>query len=304
MQTRLNKAISDSGICSRREADRLIENGKVLVNGKIASVGTKVFPKDQIRVNGHLLEERDETVYLAFNKPVGVTCTTDLSERDNIVAYVNYPSRIFNVGRLDKDSEGLIFLTNDGDIVNKILRSGNKHEKEYVVTVNKSITEEFEKKMATGVPILGVVTKKCKFVKETDTRFRITLVQGLNRQIRRMCEALGYEVEKLKRVRIMNITLEGLPTGDWRMFTQQEIDEMNKSLEESVGVEKSTPKKEASKKASGQKKQAAKAPSHSGTTKHSNKSSSPKPSKKSVGGRNKNTNSSFGNKTSRSKRRR
>ena len=237
MELRLNKAISDSGLCSRREADRYIEEGHVTVNGRVASLGTKVTASDKIRVNGKLLEQRINTVYIAFNKPVGITCTTDHAEPDNIVDYINFPERIFNIGRLDKPSEGLIFLTNDGNIVNKILRAGNSHEKEYVVTVDKTITPEFEKQMQRGVPILGTVTKPCKLTRETDTRFRIILTQGLNRQIRRMCEVLGYEVQRLKRVRIMNVTLSGLSVGEWRFLTEKEIAEINRMVKDSVGTE-------------------------------------------------------------------
>ena len=247
MEIRLNKAISDSGICSRREADRYIEQGRVVVNGKVASVGTKITPFDKIRVDGHLVKQQVETVYIAFNKPVGITCTTDPADPDNIVDYVNYPQRIFNIGRLDKPSEGLIFLTNDGNIVNKILRAGNQHEKEYVVTVNKPITPEFEKHMQRGVPILGTVTKPCKLIRETDTRFRIILTQGLNRQIRRMCEALGYEVQRLKRVRIMNVTLTGLSAGEWRFLTEKEMTEINRMVQNSVGTEEASKQKQTSK---------------------------------------------------------
>jgi 23S rRNA pseudouridine2604 synthase len=242
MELRLNKAISDSGICSRREADRHIEEGRVTVNGRPAGLGTKVTRFDKIRVNGRLIEQQSNTVYIAFNKPVGITCTTDPSDPDNIVDYVNFPERIFNIGRLDKPSEGLIFLTNDGNIVNKILRAGNQHEKEYIVTVNKAITPEFENHMERGVPILGTVTKPCKLVRETDTRFRIILTQGLNRQIRRMCEALGYEVQKLKRVRIMNITLDGISSGEWRFLTDEEMAEINKMVKNSVGTEDASQK--------------------------------------------------------------
>jgi 23S rRNA pseudouridine2604 synthase len=240
MELRLNKAISESGLCSRREADRYIEGGQVTVNGQAADLGTRVTEHDKIRVNGRLLKRRARTVYIAFNKPVGITCTTDTSEPDNIVDYINFPQRIFNIGRLDKPSEGLIFLTNDGDIVNKILRAGNLHEKEYVVTVNKPTTPEFERHMQRGVPILGTVTKPCKLVRETDTRFRITLTQGLNRQIRRMCEALGYEVLRLKRVRIMNVTLGGLPAGKWRFLTEKEIAEISRMVKNSVGTEEAS----------------------------------------------------------------
>ena len=239
-ELRLNKTISDSGMCSRREADRFIENGNVTVNGKTATLGTKVTAADKIRVNGQLVEQRANTVYIAFNKPVGITSTTDPADPDNIVDYIKFPERIFNIGRLDKPSEGLIFLTNDGNIVNKILRAGNNHEKEYVVTVNKSITPEFEQKMQRGVPILGTVTKPCKLTRETDTRFRIILTQGLNRQIRRMCEALGYEVQRLKRVRIMNITLAGLSVGEWRFLTEKEMAEINRMVKDSVGTEEAS----------------------------------------------------------------
>jgi 23S rRNA pseudouridine2604 synthase len=243
MEFRLNKAISDTGICSRREADRHIEEGRVTVNGRVASLGTKVTRFDKIRVNGRLIEQRNNTVYIAFNKPVGITCTTDSADPDNIVDYVNFPERIFNIGRLDKPSEGLIFLTNDGNIVNKILRAGNQHEKEYVVTVNKPITPEFENHMQRGVPILGTVTKPCTLIRETDTRFRIILTQGLNRQIRRMCEALGYEVQRLKRVRIMNITLSGLSAGEWRFLTEQEMAEINRMVKDSVETEDASQQK-------------------------------------------------------------
>jgi 23S rRNA pseudouridine2604 synthase len=240
MELRLNKTISDSGICSRREADRHIEEGRVTVNGRVASLGTKVTQFDKIRVNGHLIKQRTNTVYIAFTKPLGLPCTTDPADPDNIVDYVNFPERIFNIGRLDKPSEGLIFLTNDGNIVNKILRAGNQHEKEYVVTVNKTITPEFEKQMQRGVPILGTVTKPCKLIRETDTCFRIILTQGLNRQIRRMCEALGYEVQRLKRVRIMNVTLSGLSAGDWRFLIEKEMEEINQMVKKSVGTEEAS----------------------------------------------------------------
>jgi 23S rRNA pseudouridine2604 synthase len=240
MELRLNKTISDSGLCSRREADRHIEEGRVTVNGRVANLGTKVTESDKILVSGRLIEQRINTVYIAFNKPVGITCTTDPADSDNIVDYINFPERIFNIGRLDKPSEGLIFLTNDGNIVNKILRAGNQHEKEYVVTVDKTITPEFEKQMQRGVPILGTVTKPCKLTRETDTCFRIILTQGLNRQIRRMCEALGYEVQRLKRVRIMNVTLSGLSVGEWRFLTEKEMTEINRMVKDSVGTEEAS----------------------------------------------------------------
>lgn len=254
MEIRLNKFISDSGFCSRREADRYIETRNVTVNGKVAEVGTKVTSRDKVRVNGLLIENDNEVVYIALNKPVGVVSTTDTTEPNNIVDFVNFPTRIFNIGRLDKPSEGLILLTNDGNIVNKILRAANNHEKEYEVMVNKPITDDFIKKMASGVPILGTVTKKCKVTKEDATRFRIILTQGLNRQIRRMCECLGYEVIKLKRVRIMNITLNKLPSGQWRLLTDEEIETINKSIENSEGGEIASKNSGAGKQRDGAKK--------------------------------------------------
>lgn len=223
---RLNKFISESGMCSRREADKFIERGLVFINKRKATIGDQVKAGDKVRVNGHDLEPREEEdiIFIAFNKPVGVTSTTEESVRDNIVQFVNHPTRIFPIGRLDKDSQGLIFLTNNGDIINKILRAGNQHEKEYVVTVNKPLTQDIIAAMSKGVPILGVNTKKCKVVQEATTVFRITLIQGLNRQIRRMCEFFGYEVVKLERVRIMNIELKGLPLGEWRDLSESEME--------------------------------------------------------------------------------
>jgi 23S rRNA pseudouridine2604 synthase len=253
---RLNKFISESGLCSRREADRFIENGVVLINGRKAVVGDQVRVGDRVRVNGSELEPRkaENVIFIALNKPVGVTSTTEEDVRDNIVQFVNHTSRIFPIGRLDKDSQGLIFLTNEGEMVNKILRAGNNHEKEYVVTVNKPLTPEVISGMAKGVPMLGMVTKKCKIVQEGATTFRIVLVQGLNRQIRRMCEYFGYEVTKLERVRIMNITLKGLPVGDWRQLTDQELEEIYKqvadSKDEAVVKPKSKPKSGGGKKGS------------------------------------------------------
>ena len=245
MEIRLNKLICESGLCSRREADTMIEQGRVLVNDKTAEIGSKVNYSDRIKVDGVLLKRREETVYIALNKPPGITCTTDPTERDNVVDYVNFPSRIFNIGRLDKPSEGLLLLTNDGSIVNKILRESNDHDKEYVVTVDKPITPEFITRMTNGVPILGTITKKCKMVQETDTRFQITITQGLNRQIRRMCEALGYEVIKLKRTRIMNIRLDKLPSGEWRFLSDEELATLNKLLENSVETAAPAKKKQA-----------------------------------------------------------
>ncbi|SUB69136.1 Ribosomal large subunit pseudouridine synthase F [Pluralibacter gergoviae] len=231
--TRLNKYISESGICSRRDADRYIEQGNVFINGKRASVGDQVMPGDEVKVNGQLIEPRDaeDLVLIALNKPVGIVSTTEDGERDNIVDFVNHSKRVFPIGRLDKESQGLIFLTNHGDLVNKILRAGNNHEKEYVVTVNKPVTDDFIRGMGAGVPILGTVTKKCKVKKEAPFAFRITLVQGLNRQIRRMCEHFGYEVTKLERTRIMNVSLKGLPVGEWRDLTDDELIELFKLIE-------------------------------------------------------------------------
>lgn len=232
-QKRLNKAISETGYCSRRGADKLIEEGKVEVNGELAGLGVKVTKKDTIHVNGQLITKEVENIYLAFNKPVGITCTTDTSEKGNIVDYINYPERIFPIGRLDKPSEGLIFMTNDGDIVNKILRSKNNHEKEYVVSVKQKITPTFIKQMSKGVAILDTVTKKCKVRMLNNYTFNITLTQGLNRQIRRMCKQLNYDVTKLKRVRIMNIKLSKLKKGEYRHFTKQELEEINHLIADS-----------------------------------------------------------------------
>ncbi len=224
--TRLNKYISQSGLCSRRDADKFIEQGNVFINGKKAGVGDRVTVGSTVRVNGQKIEPLEEEllVFIALNKPVGVVSTTEGSERNNIVDFVSHSSRIFPIGRLDKDSQGLIFLTNNGDMVNKILRAGNQHEKEYLVTVNRPITEQFLEGMASGVPMLGVVTKKCKLSQESQYVFKITLVQGLNRQIRRMCEHFNYEVKQLERTRIMNVGIKGLPVGDWRDLTAKELD--------------------------------------------------------------------------------
>ena len=228
MQTkRLNKAISETGYCSRRAADRLIEEGSVKVNGETAGLGVKVTPEDTISIHDQVITKEVSNIYLAFNKPVGITCTTDTKIRGNIISYLNYPERIFPVGRLDKPSEGLIFLTNDGDIVNKILRSKNNHEKEYIVGVDKKITEAFIKKMGNGIPVLDTITDKCKVEKINNYTFKIILTQGLNRQIRRMCEYLGYEVQTLKRIRIMNISLNNIKPGKFRSFTERELQVLN-----------------------------------------------------------------------------
>jgi len=231
---RLNKYLSEIGHCSRRAADKLIDAGRIEVNGKKVEMGQKVVPTDRIEIDGVLVENLQErTIYLAFNKPVGIVCTTDTRvEKDNIIDYINYPSRIFPIGRLDKPSEGLILLTNDGDIVNKILRARNNHEKEYLVTVNKPVTKGFIEKMAQGVPILDTVTRKCEVEQIHKKQFRIVLTQGLNRQIRRMCEYLDYKVVKLKRIRIMNIKLD-LGVGKYRELTKKEFNELNRLLKTS-----------------------------------------------------------------------
>ena len=234
MDVSLNKYISDTGFCSRREADKYIEQCRVSINGKDAHKGNRVKEGDDVRVDGEPLKKKKQTVYLAFNKPKGVTCTTDQKDKTNIIDFINYKSRIFPIGRLDKRSEGLIFLTNDGDIVNKILRAGNGHEKEYVVSVDEPISAEFINNMRNGVRILGTITKKCFVKQEGPNRFRIILMQGLNRQIRRMCETLGYTVVSLKRVRIMNMTLGGLPAGKWRYFTPEETGNILHMLKDSV----------------------------------------------------------------------
>jgi len=235
MSVRINKYLSEIGYCSRRAADKLIEEGKITINGKVPEMGTKVEEGDEVRVDGKLVGKPSEQkhIYLAFNKPVGIVCTTDTRvEPDNIIDYINYPKRIFPIGRLDKPSEGLIFLTNDGDIVNKILRARNNHEKEYIVTVNQPINKDFIYKMSNGVPILDTVTRKCIVKQLGPQKFKIILTQGLNRQIRRMCEHLGYRVRTLKRIRIMNISLD-VPVGKYREFTHEELTELNRLLEDS-----------------------------------------------------------------------
>ncbi len=227
---RLNKAISDSGFCSRRQADTYIEKGLVTINGEVASLGDRAMPDDIISVDGKLIKENENLVYIALNKPVGITCTTDRRIKGNVVDFINHDERIFHIGRLDKPSEGLLLMTNDGDIVNKILRAGNRHEKEYIVKVDRPITDEFLKRMRNGVPILDTVTKKCKVERMSRTVFKIILIQGLNRQIRRMCEYLGYEVISLKRTRIMNIELGNLAMGAWRDLTKNELTVLQQNL--------------------------------------------------------------------------
>ncbi len=232
--TRLNKYLSELGVCSRREADKWIAAGRIQVNGKKVEMGLKVHPQDLISIDGKPLQtQKEKPVYIAFHKPVGIVCTTDTRvEKNNIIDYINYPTRIFPIGRLDKPSEGLILLTNDGDIVNKILRARNKHEKEYIVRVNKPVTADFVQKMSNGVPILDTVTRKCLVEQTHKKEFRIVLTQGLNRQIRRMCEYLGYEVTRLKRVRIMHIQLD-IPVGKYRDLTAQELKTLNRMVSQS-----------------------------------------------------------------------
>ena len=234
---RINKFISETGFCSRREADKLVEQGRVTLNAKIAVLGDKASESVDVRVDGKTLKSKKAGVYIAFNKPVGITCTTERNIKGNIIDYIQHSERIFPIGRLDKPSEGLIFLTSDGDIVNKILRAGNNHEKEYLVTIDKAITPDFVQKMSAGIPILDTVTKKCFVKKESTYVFTIVLTQGLNRQIRRMCEYLGYNVTKLKRVRIMNVTLQNLPVGKWRDLTEVEMNFINAAVESSVKTE-------------------------------------------------------------------
>lgn len=237
---RINKFLSETGFCSRREADKLIEQGRVTINGVVPEMGTKISTNDEVRVNGKLVREnRKKRIYLAFNKPAGIECTTNQDVRDNIVDYINYHERIFPIGRLDKASEGLIFMTNDGDIVNKILRARNNHEKEYIVTVNRPITDRFIERMANGIPILDTVTRKCKVEQVSKFVFRIILTQGLNRQIRRMCEYLDYEVTALKRTRIINISLD-VPLGRFRELTDKEIEELNQLIEPSSKTEEAS----------------------------------------------------------------
>jgi 23S rRNA pseudouridine2604 synthase len=234
---RINKFISETGFCSRREADKLVEQGRVTLNGRKAMLGDKATDADQVLVDGKPLKVKKAGIYIAFNKPVGITCTTERHIKGNIIDYIDHPERIFPIGRLDKPSEGLIFLTSDGDIVNKILRAGNNHEKEYVVTVDKVLKADFVERMSGGVPILDTVTRKCFVRKDSSHVFTIILTQGLNRQIRRMCEYLGYNVTKLKRVRIMNVTLENLPAGKWRNLTPDELADINAAVESSVKTE-------------------------------------------------------------------
>jgi len=278
---RLNKFISDSGVCSRREADKYIEQGHVFVNGKRAAIGTMVSARDKVLLNGNPIEAKDGTdfVFLAFNKPVGIISTTEVGVKDSIIDYIGYHERIFPIGRLDKESQGLIFLTNNGDIVNKILRAGNKHEKEYLVTVNKPVTDDFVLKMGNGVPILGEITKKCKVVKESVYSFRITLIQGLNRQIRRMCEHFDYDVVKLERVRIMNISLKGIPVGEWRQLQPEEMEQIMAAIANSSSTVETKPKSQESRlkapetraKTSGHRAPAV------GTTKKPDRSANPNP---------------------------
>jgi len=238
-ETRINKYLSEVGFCSRRAADKLIKEGRVTINGSVPEMGTKITENDEVRVDGKPISDpKEKPVYIAFNKPVGIVCTTDTQvEKDNIIDFINFPSRLFPIGRLDKPSEGLIFLTNDGDIVNKILRARNHHQKEYVVRVNRPVTAEFVEQMSSGVPILDTVTRKCEVTKLDRFKFRIVLTQGLNRQIRRMCEHLDYRVITLKRTRIMNVKLD-VPVGKWRNLTVEELREINRLVADSSKTDK------------------------------------------------------------------
>jgi len=230
----LNKYISNTGVCSRREADKWIDAKRVKINGKLATKGNRVLPKDKVTIDGKPIKSKPKSIYIVLNKPPGITCTTDKKDKTNIIDFVNHKMRIFPIGRLDKPSSGLILLTNDGDIVNKILRVENRHEKEYIVTVNKPITNDFIKKMSRGVPILGTKTKKCEIEKLNKTTFKIILTQGLNRQIRRMCLFFDYQVVTLKRVRIMNIHLDNLKVGSWRNLTNEEMKILNRNLKNAI----------------------------------------------------------------------
>ena len=230
---RLNKFLSEAGVCSRREADRLIENGKVTVDGKRAEMGMRVSPSQRVCVGKKEVRQKNEMVLLAVNKPVGIVCTEEKKEKNNIIRFLNYPTRVTYIGRLDKDSEGLLLLTNQGELVNKMMRAGNCHEKEYLVTVDKPVTDDFIKKMSSGVPILGTVTRKCQVEKTGKKTFRIILTQGLNRQIRRMCEYLGYRVERLVRVRVMNLELGDLPVGQYREAAEKELENLKSLIQDS-----------------------------------------------------------------------
>ena len=301
---RLNKYISDSGICSRREADKFIEQGHVVVNGKRAKLGDQVSVKDKVHLNGNLIVPKtgDDFVFLAFNKPVGIISTTEIGVKDSIVDYIGYHERIFPVGRLDKESQGLIFMTNNGDMVNKILRAGNNHEKEYLVTVNKPVTDEFILGMGSGVPILGEMTRKCKVTKDSLYSFRIVLIQGLNRQIRRMCEHFDYEVVKLERIRIMNISLKGIPIGEWRQLEPNEMNEIMAAISKSSSTEEASinrgkkqevrsknPEREPRTAEGDTKRTPQRAPS-SGTAKKPDRSSNPNPKSRELRERSSNSN--------------
>ena len=235
MAERLAKFMARSGVCSRREADRKIENGEVTINDRVAVTGDRVQPEDQVYVNGRPVQKEEEMILLVLNKPAGIVCTAEKREKNNVIDFLKYPKRIYPIGRLDKDSEGLLLMTNNGELVNKIMRAGNMHEKEYIVTVNKPVTDSFIRGLAGGVPLvdLNTTTRKCKVEKIGKKQFRIILTQGLNRQIRRMCETLGYQVVSLKRVRVMNIELKGMKPGTWRKITEKEMEELQESLKSS-----------------------------------------------------------------------
>ena len=230
---RLNKYLSDAGICSRREADRLVQEGKILVDGKAAVLGMQIAEGQEILVNGKAVRREEKKVLILFHKPRGIECTANPKIKNNVISYIDYPIRIYYIGRLDKDSEGLLLLTNQGELVNKMMRAGNCHEKEYLVTVDKPVTEDFIKKMSNGVPVLGTVTRKCRVEKTGEKTFRIILTQGLNRQIRRMCEYLGYRVKRLKRIRVMNLELGDLPVGQYREAEKKELEDLKSLIQDS-----------------------------------------------------------------------
>lgn len=230
---RLNKYLSDAGICSRREADRLVQEGKILVDGKAAVLGMQIEEGQEILVNGKAVRREEKKVLLLFHKPRGIECTANPKIKNNVISYIDYQIRIYYIGRLDKDSEGLLLLTNQGELVNKMMRAGNCHEKEYLVTVDKPVTEDFIKKMSKGVPVLGTVTRKCRVEKTGEKTFRIILTQGLNRQIRRMCEYLGYRVKRLKRIRVMNLELGDLPVGQYREAEKKELEDLKSLIQDS-----------------------------------------------------------------------
>lgn len=288
MEIRINKYISDSGYCSRREADKLIEQGAVSINGKRATIGSLVKDGQEVKIHGEIITCNTQSVFIAYNKPIGVVSTTDPGDRNNIVDAIGHDERIFPVGRLDKDSQGLIILTNDGNMVNKMLRANNNHDKEYSVTVDRLINEDFVRKMQSGIPILGVVTRKCEVTKTGTHSFNIVLRQGLNRQIRRMCEYLGYEVVRLERTRVMHIRLGNLKPGQWRNLTPEEVETLHKKTANSVKTEDASKRKtkpkntqSSSPKSSSPKSSSPKGKTSNGFSKDRSKPSGPRDGKSS-----------------------